>query len=109
MKQRQSVTKIKRTDLEDKYLLLCDENHIIKRDNIVKDEKIKQITTKLQRCTSAIEVRSQKSNISHMDEENYQLKINDLEEENLKLRTQLKESGSSFFDQNFIINDINDM
>jgi hypothetical protein len=43
LSQRLSVTKLARSELEDKYLKLCDENFAIKQANHVVREKMKKL------------------------------------------------------------------
>lgn len=48
-----TVTKLSRSDLEDKYLQLCDENYQIKHENRDLTEKLKLLSTKIMRVSSA--------------------------------------------------------
>ncbi|XP_063709419.1 uncharacterized protein LOC134837952 [Culicoides brevitarsis] len=48
-----TVTKLNRSELEDKYLQLCDENYKIKHDNKDLNEKLKLLSTKIMRVSSA--------------------------------------------------------
>lgn len=48
-----TVTKLSRSDLEDKYLQLCDENYQIKHENKSLNEKLKLMSTKIMRVSSA--------------------------------------------------------
>lgn len=48
-----TVTKLSRSDLEDKYLQLCDENYQVKHENKELTEKLKLLSTKIMRVSSA--------------------------------------------------------
>uniref|UniRef100_A0A336LQA3 CSON012004 protein n=1 Tax=Culicoides sonorensis TaxID=179676 RepID=A0A336LQA3_CULSO len=48
-----TVTKLSRSDLEDKYLQLCDENYQIKHENKELTDKLKLLSTKIMRVSSA--------------------------------------------------------
>lgn len=48
-----TVTKLSRSDLEDKYLQLCDENYQVKHENRELTEKLKLLSTKIMRVSSA--------------------------------------------------------
>lgn len=48
-----TVTKLSRSDLEDKYIQLCDENYQLKHESKDLKEKIKLLSTKIMRVSSA--------------------------------------------------------
>lgn len=67
-----AVTKLSRPELEDRYLQLCDENYQIKHENKDLKERLKVLTTRIMRISSAGLMKKFKSvdGLSHSSKEN---------------------------------------
>lgn len=52
LSHRQSVAKLPRRELEDRYIALVDEHFAVKKENALNNEKIKKMATKLLRLSA---------------------------------------------------------
>ncbi|KAM9495440.1 protein fantom isoform 2-T2 [Clarias gariepinus] len=96
---RQTVSKISREDLEDRYLRMQEENLLLKQHSHKQEDKIKRMATKLIRLVKDRKRMEQASSAGHviagrnveMEEmiEELQEKIHDLEKQNDGLRQRL--------------------
>lgn len=97
---RTCVTKLSRSELEDRYITLLDEHFHVKKENQLSHDKIRKLVTKIMRLSGETNVTADgggggsarhltvpRAHLTH--EEELQIRIVDLESYNSQLKTRL--------------------
>ncbi|XP_050094052.1 uncharacterized protein LOC126576791 [Anopheles aquasalis] len=85
------VSKLSRRELEDKYLVLCDENYTMKKRFLEQEDEIKRLKTRLMRLSNESPAfRASKSRLDLSSSEHGYNKLHDLEQQRKELHEKLE-------------------